>query len=155
MEDLDRTLLSVVVPIFDEREALPELERRLAEAVEPLGFVGQEFILVSDGSRDGSEGLIRGMVARDPRYRGVFLSRNFGHQAAISTGLAHARGSVVAVIDGDLQDPPEAIAALVWFSLVSLLMIRTGKFWNCVIAHAVTNGLLGIYIQAFHRWELW
>jgi dolichol-phosphate mannosyltransferase len=111
--DLDRSMLSVVVPVFDEQEALPELERRLAGAVEPLRFEAYEFLIVSDGSRDRSEELIRGMVARDPRYRGVFLSRNFGHQEAISVGLRYARGSVVAVIDGDLQDPPEAIAGLV------------------------------------------
>jgi hypothetical protein len=47
------------------------------------------------------------------------------------------------------------IAALVWFSLVSFLMVRTGKFWNCVLAHAITNGLLGIYVITFHQWQLW
>ncbi|WP_231749361.1 glycosyltransferase family 2 protein [Tautonia plasticadhaerens] len=110
---MDRSLLSVVVPILDEEQTLPELGRRLESAVVGLGFVGYEFILVSDGSTDRSEAIIRGLVARDPRYRGVFLSRNFGHQEAISTGLSHARGAVIAVIDGDLQDPPEAIAGLV------------------------------------------
>ena len=68
---LDRSLLSVVVPVYDEEETLPELERRLAKAVEPLGFERQEFILVSDGSRDRSEAIIRAMVRRDPRFRGV------------------------------------------------------------------------------------
>lgn len=111
--ELDRAMLSVVVPVYDEEEALPELEKRLAGAVEGLGFDRLEFLLVSDGSRDGSEEIIRAMVERDPRYKGVFLSRNFGHQAAIGTGLGMARGSVVAIIDGDLQDPPEAIAALI------------------------------------------
>lgn len=110
---LDRSMLSVVVPVYDEQEALPELERRLAGAVEGLGFARLEFLVISDGSRDRSEEIIRGMVARDPRYRGIFLSRNFGHQAAIATGLEMARGSVIAIIDGDLQDPPEAIGALV------------------------------------------
>src|SRR5690606_13420958 len=94
--DLDLAMLSVVAPVFDEEETLPELERRLAPAVEGLGFDRLEFLVVSDGSRDGSEAIIRRIVARDARYRGLFLSRNFGHQAAISTGLDHARGSVVA-----------------------------------------------------------
>ena len=115
MEDpagLDRTLLSVVVPIYDERETLPELGRRLVGAVARLGFDAEEFILVSDGSRDGSEGIIRGMVARDPRFRGVFLSRNFGHQAALSVGLACARGEYIGVMDCDMQDPVEVLLEL-------------------------------------------
>ncbi|RUL85595.1 glycosyltransferase family 2 protein [Tautonia sociabilis] len=110
---LDRSLLSVVVPIYNEEATLPELERRLPSAVEGLGFDDCEFLLISDGSADASEDLIRQMAARDPRYRGIFLTRNFGHQAAVSTGLTYARGSVVAIIDGDLQDPPEAIATLI------------------------------------------
>ena len=109
----DRSLLSVIVPIYNEEDTLPELERRLPTAVAGLGFRALEFLLVSDGSVDRSEEIIRQIVTRDGRFRGIFLTRNFGHQAAVSTGLAQARGSVVAIIDGDLQDPPEAIAALV------------------------------------------
>jgi CAAX prenyl protease-like protein len=56
---------------------------------------------------------------------------------------------------GVITHPNEAIAALVWFSLISWLMVKTGKFWNCVLAHAVTNGLLGLYVIFFQRWELW
>src|SRR5512135_2477268 len=110
---LDRSLLSVVVPIYNEEENLPELERRLMGLAATAGFRDIEFILVSDGSMDHSEAMIRQIVARDERFCGMFLSRNFGHQAAVSTGLEQARGSVVAVIDGDLQDPPEAINTLV------------------------------------------
>ena len=110
---LDRTLLSVVVPVFNEEQSLPELGRRLTSAVVGLGFGGEEFLLVSDGSQDGSERIIRAMVARDPRFRGVFLTRNFGHQAAISAGLERASGSVVAVLDADLQDPPEVLGPLI------------------------------------------
>jgi glycosyltransferase involved in cell wall biosynthesis len=111
--ELDRSLLSVVVPIYNEEDTLPELERRLVEALSGLGFDALEFVLVSDGSVDRSEAMICEIVARDPRFRGIFLTRNFGHQAAISIGMSHARGSVIAIIDGDLQDPPEAIALLV------------------------------------------
>jgi len=111
-DELDRSLLSIVVPVFNEEENLPELEARLRSAAESMEFRDYEFLLVSDGSTDRSEGMIRKLVARDPRFRGIFLTRNFGHQAAVSTGLAHARGSVVAIIDGDLQDPPEAIPLL-------------------------------------------
>jgi polyisoprenyl-phosphate glycosyltransferase len=110
---LDHSLLSVIVPIYNEEDTLAELESRLPPAVADLGFGALEFILVSDGSRDRSEEIICEIVRRDPRFRGVFLTRNFGHQAAVSTGLTYARGSVVAIIDGDLQDPPEVIPELV------------------------------------------
>jgi dolichol-phosphate mannosyltransferase len=111
--ELDKSLLSVIVPIYNEQDTLPELERRLPKALSNLGFDALEFLLVSDGSVDRSEAIIREMVARDRRFRGIFLTRNFGHQAAISIGLSQANGSVIAIIDGDLQDPPEAITALV------------------------------------------
>ena len=109
---LDRSLLTIIVPIYNEEENLPELETRLRSASESMGFRDYEFLLVSDGSMDRSEGMIRKLVGRDHRFRGIFLTRNFGHQAAVSIGLAHARGSVIAIIDGDLQDPPEAISVL-------------------------------------------
>lgn len=111
--ELDRSLLSIVVPIYNEEDTLPELARRLIEALSGLGFDALEFVLVSDGSVDRSEAMICEIVAGDPRFRGIFLTRNFGHQAAISIGMSHAKGSVIAIIDGDLQDPPEAIALLV------------------------------------------
>ncbi len=101
------------MPIYNEQDSLPELERRLPAALAGLGFDALEFLIVSDGSNDRSESIIREMAARDRRFRGIFLTRNFGHQAAISIGMSHAKGSVIAIIDGDLQDPPEAIGALV------------------------------------------
>ena len=110
---LDKAMLSVIVPIFDEEATLPELERRLPRALEGLGFRSLEFLLVSDGSRDRSESMIAEIVERDERFLGIFLTRNFGHQAAVSIGLSHASGTVVAIIDADLQDPPEAIGSLI------------------------------------------
>jgi polyisoprenyl-phosphate glycosyltransferase len=108
-----RDYLSIVVPIFNEEDNLPELRRRLKGVVEQLRFAQSEILLVSDGSVDGSEAMIRSIVAEDPLFKGVFLTRNFGHQAAVSVGLSQAKGSLVVVIDGDLQDPPEAIPLLV------------------------------------------
>jgi polyisoprenyl-phosphate glycosyltransferase len=108
-----REYLSIVVPIFNEEENLPELRRRVKSVVEELRFAQSEVLLVSDGSSDRSEAMIRSLVGEDPMFKGVFLTRNFGHQAAVSVGLAQAKGSVVVVIDGDLQDPPEAIPALI------------------------------------------
>ena len=103
--------LSVVVPVFNEQETLAELYRRLALAVTPGD--AWEIVLVDDGSSDGSWPLMCELAAADPRVRLVRLSRNFGHQAAITAGLDASRGDAVVVIDGDLQDPPELISELV------------------------------------------
>ena len=104
-------MLSVVVPLFDEEANVPVLVDRLLAAVDALK-VSAEVILVDDGSRDGTVAAIARANRRDARVIGLTLSRNFGHQAAISAGLEEARGTVVVVMDGDLQDPPEAIGPL-------------------------------------------
>lgn len=101
-------MISIVVPIYNEEDCLPILRRRLTEA-SPLWKEDFEVILVDDGSSDGSYAAMAAIAAADPRFKVVRLSRNFGHQGAISAGIAHATGDVVAVMDGDLQDPPEAL----------------------------------------------
>lgn len=108
MSDQASPRLSVVVPILDEEETLAELYQRLIRVLEGTGS-SHELVLVNDGSRDGSLRLIRELSAKDRRVRYVSLSRNFGHQVAIAAGLDYARGEVVIVMDGDLQDPPELI----------------------------------------------
>ena len=105
-------MISVVVPIFNEQENLPELRRRLAAALDTTGH-DWEMVLVDDGSADGSARLIRQFNAEDARVKLVALSRNFGHQPAVTAGIHHARGDCVVLIDGDLQDPPEVIPDLV------------------------------------------
>jgi dolichol-phosphate mannosyltransferase len=105
-------MISVVVPIFNERENLPQLRRRLAEALDATGH-DWEAVLVDDGSADGSGDVIRGFHDEDSRFKLVELSRNFGHQPAVTAGIHHARGDCVVLIDGDLQDPPEVIPRLV------------------------------------------
>lgn len=104
--------LSVVVPVFNEEANLPELRKRLKAVVEDLGFGKAEVLFVSDGSTDNSEEIIAEFVRGDGLFGAIFLTRNFGHQAAVSVGIATAVGDVVCVIDGDLQDPPEAIPQL-------------------------------------------
>ena len=103
--------LSVVIPIFNEQETLEALYERLSSS---LGVLGEDYevIFVNDGSRDGSERILREFHARDPRYRSIHFSRNFGHQTAITCGLDHARGRAVVAMDGDLQDPPEVLRDL-------------------------------------------
>lgn len=100
--------VSVVIPVYNERENLPELYRRLTEVLGGAA-AGHELVLVDDGSRDGSLELLRGLAARDPRVLVVELARNFGHQVAISAGLDHAAGRAVMIMDADLQDPPEVL----------------------------------------------
>ncbi len=110
---LDRTRLTIIVPVFNEEETLLELVRRLRGAIDQFDFHEMEILCVSDGSTDQTNELLDEAAAKDPRFRPLFLSRNFGHQAAVATGLEHATGSVIAIIDGDLQDPPEVIGDLV------------------------------------------
>ena len=104
--------ISVVVPLYDEQETVGELHRRLGDVLRSLG-VTHEVLLVDDGSGDATPRLLDDLAARDPCVVAVHLSRNFGHQAALSAGLDRARGHAVVLMDGDLQDPPEVIPEMV------------------------------------------
>ncbi len=103
--------LSVVVPLFNEQETLPDLYRRLTAALTAAG-VRYELVLVNDGSGDATALHLDRLAASDPRVVAVHLSRNFGHQPAVSCGIDQARGDAVVVMDGDLQDPPELLPRL-------------------------------------------
>ncbi len=100
------TLLSVVAPVYNEEELIDAFVERATAAIADHDF---ELILVNDGSADSTPQRLDRIAERDPRIRVVHLSRNFGHQAALTAGLEHAIGDVVAMIDADLQDPPELI----------------------------------------------
>jgi dolichol-phosphate mannosyltransferase len=101
-------VLSVVVPLFNEELVIAEMYRRLTEALRSC-VDKYEVILVNDGSRDRTAELATEICRRDPSMRLINLSRNFGHQLAITAGMDRSRGSCVVVIDADLQDPPEVI----------------------------------------------
>ena len=103
-------LLSVVTPIHDEEGNVDELHARLEAALAGIDF---ELIAVDDGSTDGTPARLAALAERDPRVQVLTLSRNFGHQAAITAGLDHAGGDAAVVIDSDLQDPPEVIPEMV------------------------------------------
>ena len=105
-------MYSVVIPIFNEERILPALHERLLAALASLDEPF-EVILVDDGSVDASFDLMMGIHAKDSRFKVLRLSRNFGHQIAISAGLDHAKGNAVILMDGDLQDPPELLPILV------------------------------------------
>ncbi len=113
-ESLDpdqRPVISVIVPIFNEEEVIPELHRRMAAV---LGNIGQpwELVCVNDGSRDASLSMLLSLREQDARVKIINFSRNFGHQIAITAGMDYALGDAIAIIDADLQDPPELIGEM-------------------------------------------
>jgi len=99
---------SIIAPIFNERDNIPELHHRISKVMDSTGEPW-ELVLVDDGSTDGSTDMILELAKRDKHIRPVIFARNFGHQIAITAGWDYARGDAVVVIDADLQDPPELV----------------------------------------------
>ena len=111
MEIIDSTTpeVSIVIPLYNEEQVLPTLIERL-NLLRKSADIRFEFVLIDDGSSDDTAAIIRSVGLTDPGYKTVFLSRNFGHQIAVSVGMAEATASrAVMIIDGDLQDPPELV----------------------------------------------
>jgi glycosyltransferase involved in cell wall biosynthesis len=105
----DPVLVSVVAPMYEEEATAATFVARVREALEGIDF---ELVIVDDGSADGTGAVLAAEAAADERVKVLSLSRNFGHQAALTAGLDHATGDVVVMMDGDLQDPPELISAM-------------------------------------------
>ena len=105
-------MVSVVVPLFNEEQSVAELHRRLSDAME-ASDVNYELIFVDDGSSDATGEQIDELANQDDRLVVLHLSRNWGHQAAVSAGIDHARGQAVVLMDGDLQDPPEVVSQFI------------------------------------------
>ncbi len=103
------TALSIVVPCFNEQECLAELHQRLSKAARASAGEDYELVLVNDGSDDGTWPMMREIAGRDPRTVAINLSRNHGHQLALTAGLDLCRGGTILIIDADLQDPPELL----------------------------------------------
>lgn len=106
---INRPLLTVIVPCFNEEDVLRETDKRLMGALSEIPDINFEIIYVDDGSRDATLAILQEIHAADDRIRVVSFSRNFGHQIAVTAGLEHAAGDAVVLIDADLQDPPEII----------------------------------------------
>lgn len=126
--------VSVAVPLFNEEHVLPELFRRISNVVDQLPGGPHEIVVVNDGSSDSTLARLTEKVADDERVVAISLSRNFGHQAALSAALDYATGDVVVVMDGDLQDPPEAIPRLLeehakGFDVVYVRRVRRKEGW--------------------------
>ena len=101
-------MISIVIPIYNEEENLQNLYTRLTNAA-PSWKENYEIVLIDDGSRDSSLTMMRVMAEKDSHVRVIKLSRNFGHQPAISAGIQEAKGDAIIIMDGDLQDPPEEL----------------------------------------------
>jgi glycosyltransferase involved in cell wall biosynthesis len=149
-------VISVVAPIHNEAETIGELHRRLTSALEELG--DYEIVLVDDGSTDPSWDCMLALAPGDPHLRLVRLSRNFGHQAALTAGLDASRGDAVVLIDADLQDPPELIPMLVakWregFDVVYALRTKRGgetrfKRWTAFAFYRLLRRMTRVEIPA-------
>ena len=105
-------MISVVVPAHNEEAGIGQLYSRVVGAAADWNE-DYELLVVDDGSRDRTFELLRGLAERDPRLKILSFTRNFGHQAAVTAGLVHASGDIVAVIDADLQDPPEELLGFI------------------------------------------
>jgi len=107
-----KPVFSVIAPIFNELQNIPELYRRVKETLDSTGD-SWELVMVDDGSTDGSTEALRQLAKQDSRVRPVIFARNFGHQIAVTAGLDYALGQAVVIIDSDLQDPPEVVLDMI------------------------------------------
>jgi dolichol-phosphate mannosyltransferase len=150
-------VISIVLPVFDEEENIAEVHEAVTAQLVPLGEP-YEIIFVDDGSRDRSLERIRELSVRDPYLRGVSLSRNFGHQIAITAGLEHAVGDAVIVMDADLQHPPELVPQMIarWREGYDVVYtIREGrdhagplKRWSADLFYRLMNRMCDIEIPS-------
>ncbi len=129
-----RPMLSIIIPVYNERAVLPLTLERLNTVIAQLGIC-TELLFIDDGSRDGSADYLSGQIARKGTIRVIRLSRNFGKEAALTAGLDHALGEAVVILDADLQDPPELIPEMVeqWRKGSDVVLMqrrsRAGESW--------------------------
>jgi glycosyltransferase involved in cell wall biosynthesis len=127
-------LISIVVPVFNEQENIQVFYQEVTKAIETLGYPF-ELIFVDDGSTDRTVLILERISQQDSRVKAILLARNFGHQVALTCGLAHAVGEAVITMDGDLQHPPELLSILIgkWeegFEVVQTVRMATeGVSW--------------------------
>jgi dolichol-phosphate mannosyltransferase len=139
--------LSVAIPLHNEEAGIPELLRRLGIVLDSIPGGPHEMVLVDDGSRDRTLEMLQAAARRDPRLVVVALSRNFGHQAALSAALDYVSGDVIVAMDGDLQDRPEAIPALLakhreGFDVVYAQRVKRKESWPLRLSYFVFYRLL-------------
>ena len=138
--------LSIVVPCYNEEEALPLFYQTTRGVIEGMGITC-EFVLVDDGSADGTLAVFKQLAARDPRVRYVSFSRNFGKEAAIYAGLQYSRGAHVALMDADLQDPPSYLPQM-------YEALQSGKYDNVATRRSTRAGepvIRSLFSKGFYR----
>jgi dolichol-phosphate mannosyltransferase len=151
--DHQRPLLSIVCPAYQEEDVLPDFHRALADALAPLAADYRvEILYVDDGSRDRTLDVLRALATMDGRVRYLSLSRNFGHQAALTAGMEHARGDAVVTLDTDLQHPPSLIPTLVahWRDGHDVVLTLRADDRRLGLFKRVTSG--GFY-RLLRRWS--
>lgn len=144
-------LLSVIVPCYNEQEVLRATHERLTSVLAGMSWLDYELIFVNDGSHDDTQVILAQLQLVDPHVRILLLSRNFGHQIAVTAGLEEATGDAVVIIDADLQDPPEVIPQMVqlWRDgndvVYGLRTDRQGeskfKLWTAKVFYRLINRL--------------
>ncbi|MEY2925595.1 MAG: hypothetical protein RL367_72 [Pseudomonadota bacterium] len=133
--------LSIVVPCYNEQACLPELHHRLTIAARSVAEQDYEIILINDGSRDQTWPMMQDLVKADPRLTAINLSRNHGHQLALTAGLDLCRGDLILVVDADLQDPPELVEP----------MLATMKAQGADVVYGLRQSRAGETL--FKRWS--
>jgi glycosyltransferase involved in cell wall biosynthesis len=162
--------LSVLVPVYNEIDSLPELTARLTDALEHLGHVW-EVVFVDDGSADGSGAVLDEMAAGEPRFKVVHFRRNFGQTAALMAAVEYSHGEVVVMMDADLQNDPADIVRLVsrldeGYDVISGWRVdrrdkEWGRRWPSRLANRLISGLSGVHLhdygctlKAYRRWTI-
>lgn len=140
-------MLSIIVPVLNERESLPQLLAEIARSVE-RGGIEYEVLFVDDGSRDGSWDVIRQLAAQDEKVAGIRLRRNFGKAAALTAGMRAARGDLLLMMDADLQDDPAEIPNFLsklneGFDVVNGWKVRRLDPWHKVFPSRIFNWMIG------------
>ncbi|WHQ45946.1 glycosyltransferase family 2 protein [Alcaligenes faecalis] len=130
----EKTELSVIIPLYNEHEVIAIMYERLTAVLAGMN-ISYELVMVDDGSRDGTPNMMSALAKEDPAVTAVFLSRNFGKEAALTAGLEHASGAAVIIMDADLQDPPELIPQMLraWKDGADVVCMhrrsRAGETW--------------------------
>ena len=147
--------LSLVIPVYNEEAVIPELRRRLTEFLTQVD-ASWEVVFVDDGSKDQSRTLLRDLCNADERFALVALSRNFGHQVAITAGIDFAHGAAVVIMDADLQDPPEVVRDMLakyregYDVVYGVRLARQGEGWfkrtTAAVFYRLLRRILGVPI---------
>src|SRR3954447_21703012 len=141
----EERLLSVVAPMYEEEATVEPFLARVRAALEGVPF---EVVLVDDGSKDGTAAAMAAAAAADPRVKVISLARNFGHQPALTAGLEHARGDVIVMLDGDLQDPPELIPTMLdrWREGVDVVYaVREERLGETIFKRVTARGFYRVF----------